>query len=972
MTTSSTMTVEIDTGSGLHTVVFLENGEHLMSGSEAGVRVWRVTDGKELATMEASQVNSVAVSNDGSRIAAGTENGEVFVWNTETYEQVYLDRENIHSGVDLSPDATRLVSASSNSIWDIATGERVLLLDHDDGHCIAAKYSPQGDQIATLTAARDRVRVYDSIDGHLLVDIKVKVTAGPLWLNNHLLVVSDSKIKEFDTSTGSVVSEWPAPESEFFSCIALPKHGTLIAYSTRRAVTFRDTSTHTQHSPIQYSQDISSIALSPDARFLAIGGKGGKIIIESLSHITAPTYEHGQHDKQPSTSGQRSSEELAHLGDIAAHAQRHDEAISHYTTALSLDPPSPQSILVKRSEAFLETGSWKQALDDADEVIRLDPSSPWGYEVKHAALHKARKYEDAINAFEAMLSKMAQSPDPDIQQRGDQYISPSTTRAVIRRFVQRTIRRSPRVLINTKTGRLHDRTEQATAFESLPILHELVSSMTTRIDYVRIKREVRQYFRYVMLSHKLEDNEPLFEQVIHIAVYDLENSPTHDKLQTFCKIVRDGGFNWAWSYTCCIHQSDHSDLQETLVAMIKWIQGCALMIVFLRGVRSSSLAGALVRSIWNTRAWALQEYIAAKAIQFYTEDWTPYLNLYLANHKESPEVISEMERATGVSADQLMSLRPGLTSIREKLRLASTRQTTLVEDAGYSLLGIFSVTDLPIIYGEGKDSLSRVLAHVLSQSGDASILAWTGESGSFNSCLPAHITVFNGPATSHLPQTIPNAEIERIITSSPFDLDGALALYDRLNDLPAPWFAAVRMKLPCIAFTLPPLSSSRMRWGAVYHADTFAFGTVTIKTRCDLSRIHSLYLVHPWLDALLGREGKSSGIVKEDVAPPPSPNTDDGELSDEELDDSSPLPEPELSSRAAPGHVAPVDRETRARWLVARLRQPFGALLLAPAPSGRRATDYRRVAADCLITVQFRENVSLADILDHVRVLDVL
>ncbi|KAG6377830.1 hypothetical protein JVT61DRAFT_14610 [Boletus reticuloceps] len=44
----------------------------------------------------------------------------------------------------------------------------------------------------------------------------------------------------------------------------------------------------------------------------------------------------------------------------------------------------------------------------------------------------------------------------------------------------------------------------------------------------------------------------------------------------------------------------------------------------------------------------------------------------------------------------------------------------------------------------------------------------------------------------------------------------------------------------------------------------------------------------------------------------------------------------------------------------------------APAPSGRRATDYRRVAADSLITVQVRENVLLADILVHVRVLDVL
>ena len=106
--------------------------------------------------------------------------------------------------------------------------------------------------------------------------------------------------------------------------------------------------------------------------------------------------------------------------------------------------------------------------------------------------------------------------------------------------------------------------------------------MTTRIDYVRVKREVRQYFRYVMLSHKWEENEPLFQEVMHIAVYDLAKFPTHDKLQTFCKIVRDAGFDWAWSDTCCINKSDHFVLQEALVAMFKWYEGSAMMIVFLR------------------------------------------------------------------------------------------------------------------------------------------------------------------------------------------------------------------------------------------------------------------------------------------------------------------------------------------------------------------------------------------------------
>ena len=636
------------------------------------------------------------------------------------------------------------------------------------------------------------------------------------------------------------------------------------------------------------------------------------------------------------------------------------------------------------------------------QVITLDPLSPWGYEMKHAALHKAGDFDNAVAALETMLSKMVRSPDPDIHrelypryhdqelsshystEQRERYISPSSTRAAIRKIVQRTRRHLPRVLINTTTGRLHDRAEQPSAFESLPIFNELVSSMTTRVDNARIKREVRQYFRYVMLSHKWEDNEPLFQKVIHMAVYDLSQSPTHDKLQTFCKIVRDAGFNWAWSDTCCIDKSDHFVLQEALVAMFKWYQGSALAIVFLRGVRFPSQRGALVRSIWNTRAWTLQEYIAANVIHFYTEDWTLYLELELPNHKESPDVILEMEEATGVSAQQLMALRPGLTSIREKLCLASTRQTTLVEDAAYSLLGIFSVTGIPAIYGEEDGSLGRLLAHVLTVSGDVSILAWTGESGSFNSCLPANITVFSELATSHLPPPIQDAEMERIITtshSSSFDLDVALKLYDRLNDLPVPSFAASRMKLPCITFKLPSFSS-RTRYGRVYlyRADTLAFGVVEIKTRHDLSRMKTLYLVHPWLDVFLEHEDMQNDVFVEDHgAPPPSPNSDDEEKYDDEYDDENDddsntgsIPETDHPSLPDPVRVVPMDRETRARRLVARLRQPFGALLLTLAATGRRAADYKRVAADSMITVQFQESISLAELLGNIRILDVL
>jgi WD40 repeat protein len=289
--------IEIKGGSKMKAVTFTSNGEYLVGGGE-GLGVWRVKDGKQIATMIAQEtVKCLAVSKDGGWIAAGTDSGEVFVWDTNTFEQVFSHWEDTDdiSGVDFSPNsesATRLLVSSFNrtaTVWEITTRKRVLTLHHEGWvPVIAAKYSPQGDRIATAT--RKSVRVWDSNDGRSLVDIPVTVTpyynTGFHWFNNHLFVVSGSTVKRLEASTLSTVSEWPVPDTNDFSCIALPKHGEFIAYSTNRTVTFWGTSTHSRVGQIQHTQDIRSLALSPDDRFLAIGAHGGKITIRSLSRIT--------------------------------------------------------------------------------------------------------------------------------------------------------------------------------------------------------------------------------------------------------------------------------------------------------------------------------------------------------------------------------------------------------------------------------------------------------------------------------------------------------------------------------------------------------------------------------------------------------------------------------------------------------------------------------------------------------------
>ena len=51
-------------------------------------------------------------------------------------------------------------------------------------------------------------------------------------------------------------------------------------------------------------------------------------------------------------------------------AQRHEEAITEYSAALSLDPTSLQG-LIKRSKGSVARGLWEDGLRDADKVRPL-------------------------------------------------------------------------------------------------------------------------------------------------------------------------------------------------------------------------------------------------------------------------------------------------------------------------------------------------------------------------------------------------------------------------------------------------------------------------------------------------------------------------------------------------------------------------------------------------------------------------
>ncbi|KAI6144910.1 hypothetical protein BKA82DRAFT_4394211 [Pisolithus tinctorius] len=629
---------------------------------------------------------------------------------------------------------------------------------------------------------------------------------------------------------------------------------------------------------------------------------------------------------------------LEHVSGEGFRSAKYDETITLSSVALSLSSPSPTGLLIMRSKARAAKGLWEDALQDANEAVKADPSSPWGYEARHQALHGAKWYDEAIDAFKSMLQAIEKSPDPAIRQLRKNYISPSEAIAAIHRIVREILKSCPFVVIDVTTGRLCDGPERMRIFMADAAFKGLVSSMTKQVDNERILRLVTRFFGYVMFSHVWQGNEPLFQDVnVEKSVWNLPYTFLNEKLRNFCKETRRLGYKWAWSDTCCIDKSTNSILNQSLTSMYTWYANSAATLVFLTGVAHPSKPGDLRRSLWMTRAWTLQELLAPKLVLFYDSEWKPYLGDATANRKESSEIMRELADAIRVPRGTIVTFSPDDLGVREKLRLASTRNAMIEEDVAYSLIGIFK-SDIRPQYGEGANALGHLLEEIVTRSGEVSVLAWTGKSSLYNSCLPASLSVYS--QTPHSLPSLKGEEMETCITKlrGKLSQQEALSVYNQINLLPRARFADQRLHLPCVVFSVRSLRIQALRSGdeKLYRAKVSGLGRVEFRTADDLP-LHEpkkFVFAHPWIHHI---QGPGGGVVAEgdSLSDTDSDLDSDGDARSDEV--------VALHTVSMPQ----VDDYTRALQMIARLGQPFNALLLVQQMHG----EYKRVAAENEIVI---------------------
>ncbi|KAH7903611.1 quinon protein alcohol dehydrogenase-like superfamily [Hygrophoropsis aurantiaca] len=280
---------------GVTSVAYFSDGSRIASGSFDGtIRIWDVEDGTEETLETDSGVDTtVVIPPNGRTLVIGGQD-QVFMWDLASRKMMWETEEGEVDGwkVAISPDG-KLVAASHGDEIELLEGEygkpireRLQLGEEEPASCLA--FSPDGTQLV-VGSTDGKVRVFNVATGETVVGPidahTLDVSAAVFTFDGKQIITSsyDNAIRVWDTTTGHEVGDPMLGHENYINQSALISDGRRLASAADDGtVRVWDLNTRRQLGGSLQAQEklaFFSVTGSPNGHHIVAGDEKGNIYL---------------------------------------------------------------------------------------------------------------------------------------------------------------------------------------------------------------------------------------------------------------------------------------------------------------------------------------------------------------------------------------------------------------------------------------------------------------------------------------------------------------------------------------------------------------------------------------------------------------------------------------------------------------------------------------------------------------------